>query len=90
MRNTRFERRCTYDVIASILRLSKKGATKTEIMYGANLSYALLNKYLNLLVKNGLLKCKKEGKRVLYIMGENGADFLVKYQEIHTLCKAKK
>ena len=46
-------RRSNIEVIADILRLGEAG--KTEIMYSANMSYFQLQKYLNYLMKLGLI-----------------------------------
>ena len=46
-------RRSSVEVIADILRLGQAG--KTEIMYSANMSYFQLQKYLNYLLKLGLI-----------------------------------
>lgn len=47
-----YSRRSHIEVIADILRIR---GSKTAIMYGANLSYAQTQKYVNLLIKQGLL-----------------------------------
>jgi predicted transcriptional regulator len=46
-------RRSSIEVIADMLRLGEAG--KTEIMYSANMSYFQLQKYLNFLLKQGLI-----------------------------------
>jgi len=46
-------RRSNIEVIADMLRLGEAG--KTEIMYSANMSYAQLQKYLELLLQRGLI-----------------------------------
>ena len=46
-------RRSSIEVIADMLRLGEAG--KTEIMYSANMSYFQLQKYLNFLLKLGLI-----------------------------------
>jgi len=46
-------RRSNIEVIADMLRLGEAG--KTEIMYSANMSYAQLQKYLNFLLRLGLI-----------------------------------
>jgi len=84
-----FSRRCEHDIIASILNLSKEGATRTQIMYGANLSFTLLNKYLDFLIKNELLESRKKEGRILYFLGEKGSNFLSNYREIQILRKNK-
>lgn len=85
----RKQRRCDHDIIANILIISKEGATKTQILYGANLSYALLNKYLEFLTKTGLLEYKiiKKGK-YLFFLTKKGSDYLSYYKGMQ-LCASK-
>ena len=47
-------RRSSVELIADILRLREAG--KTEIMYGANMSYRQLQRYLGFLVKEEFLE----------------------------------
>ena len=47
------QRRSNIEVIADILRLGEAG--KTEIMYGANMSYCQLKKYIDLLTERGFM-----------------------------------
>jgi len=46
-------RRSNIEVMADILRLGKAG--KTEIMYGANMSYRQLQRYLDYLTERGFI-----------------------------------
>jgi predicted transcriptional regulator len=48
--------------MADILRLGKAG--KTEIMYGANMSYRQLQRYLGYLTENGFIDTTKVGNPV--------------------------
>jgi predicted transcriptional regulator len=51
-----FKKRDRATIIANILesiRFNPKGRRKTNIMQSANLSYEQLNKYLDLLIRNG-------------------------------------
>jgi predicted transcriptional regulator len=49
--------RSKLEITADILRLLAKGPTpKTYVMYGANLSYEMLNPYLELLLNAGLIE----------------------------------
>ena len=48
------ERRSNIEVIADILRLGQAG--KTGIMYGANMSYRQLQKYLEFLMEGGFME----------------------------------
>ncbi len=54
------KKRNRYELLADLLKSSKGGARKTSLMYAANLSFDLLNKYLALLAENGFIE-KKDG-----------------------------
>jgi len=72
--------RSRFDIIADILRVVKdNGAKKTQIMYGANLSYRVLTRYLNLVLDACLIKFES-GKRC-YVLTAKGRDFLQRYRE---------
>jgi len=66
-------------IIADILLVVRKGAKKTRIMYQANLSYALLNRYLAETLEAGLITINKDEK--LYEVTRKGEEFLEKYEE---------
>ena len=44
------------DVIIDILQVAKKGAKKTKIVYGANLNFEMLERYVKDLTRMGLIK----------------------------------
>lgn len=71
----RYRRR--FEIIADILDATGDGAKKTRIMYGANLSHSLLEKYLVEMIDIGFLRTNKEG----YEVTEKGQIFLEKYNE---------
>lgn len=48
--------RDTISLIAAVLEVAKTGATKTRIMYKANLSFKLLKKYLEKTLKIGFIR----------------------------------
>jgi len=62
-------------IIADILHVAGRGAKKTRIMYVANLSHGLLEKYLGLTVRSGFLRLNGNG----YEVTERGQVFLEKY-----------
>lgn len=64
------------EIIADILRAAGNGSKKTRIMYFANLSYSLLEKYLNMVIKANMLVCNG-GK---YEITEKGKIFLEKFE----------
>jgi len=71
--------RTRLEIIRDILLITgDKGAKKTHIMYGANLSYRLLTQYLDDASNAGLIACKEES---CYIITEKGEMFLQLYEK---------
>jgi len=64
-------------IIADILNAAGSGAKKTRIMYVANLSHDLLEKYLRETLDIGFLRLNSEG----YEVTERGRAFLEKYAD---------
>jgi predicted transcriptional regulator len=65
------------EIIADVLAVAEGGAGKTQIMYGANLSYMLLTRYLVDVMDMGLVRAEDANT---YTLTEKGAEFL---QEFH-------
>jgi len=77
------KRRGRIEVIASILDVAREGASKTRLVYKANLNFNILNKYLNFLLKNGLItKIGGNGHPILYKTTEKGREFLIRYKQL--------
>ena len=66
-----------FDILADIVRVAGVGARKTKIMYFANLSFVLLNKYLEDALHVGFLRLS----RGQYLMTKKGEAFLERYLE---------
>jgi predicted transcriptional regulator len=66
------------DIIADILQVAKENAKKTQIMYQANLSYKVLQRYLAKLIKASLI-CFENEKRC-YMLTNKGRKFLEAYK----------
>lgn len=79
------KRRDRLDIISEILVIAKDGRLKTQIMYRANLSFAQLNDYLDVLTKMGLLQVKKENRKTTYKTTDKGYRYLEKYTDISDL-----
>jgi len=62
-------------IIADILKAAENGSKKTRIMYLANLSYQLLEKYLWKVINAGLMEHNGEH----YVLTEKGRIFLEKF-----------
>jgi len=67
------------DIIADILLVVRKGAGKTRIMYQANLSYKLLTKYLDDVMKASLV-CFVDNRNC-YVLTSKGEQFLERYKD---------
>lgn len=73
--------RSRFDIIADILHVVKgnNGAKKTQIMYGANLSYQVLTRYLADILEACLIKFEKSKR--CYVLTAKGRAFLEHYSE---------
>lgn len=60
------------DIICDILHLARRPVQRTKIMYNANLSYAQLMRYLNLLMSRNLLSTQHR----MIVSTERGKEFL--------------
>jgi predicted transcriptional regulator len=65
------------EIIVDVLNVASKGAKKTRIMYIANLSHKLLEKYLEESVKLGFIYFSNDS----YEVTEKGRTFLEKYND---------
>ena len=68
-------------IISQILDICIKGASKTRIVYQANLNFRTINPYLDLLTKNGLINVKKE-QTIIYETTPRGLDLLDNFKQI--------
>jgi len=80
------KRRNDLDVCADILRTVKEkgGAKKTHLVYGANLNFKMVNRYMKRLLIAGLVMHEAghgSRDRGLYILTEAGEEFLGKYMD---------
>ncbi len=66
-------------IIAAILEAVGSGASKTRVMYLSNLSFALLEKYLDSVVGSGFVR--NEGSK--YVLTDLGREFLGRYKRFH-------
>jgi len=68
--------RSRLEIIADILKAAGNGAKKTRIMYFANLSYSLLEKYLAAVIKAKMLASNGDK----YEITEKGRVFLERFE----------
>lgn len=75
------------DIIETIKKEGGKSGV-TRILYGANLSYDRLMKYLRELVEAGLIKEIKENEKTLYVLTIKGDNFIKEYKKIKEFAEA--
>ena len=81
MVNGKRQYRSRIQITADILEIAKTGSRKTKIMYLGNLSFDLLQKYLDMLVRFGLLEIHG-GPEKNYVATDKGRRFLEDYHEL--------
>ena len=67
------------DIIADILQVVSQNAKKTQIMYQANLSYKVLQRYLKKITAADLIDYEIEEQ--CYVLTSKGEDFLKAYRD---------
>ena len=75
------QRRSSLDIMARILEIAVNGAKKTHIVYGANLNFKLLQKYLEELERAGLILNGVQ-KGGLIKTTEKGIQYLNHYRDL--------
>jgi len=75
-------KRSRNEIISQILEICKNGASKTKIVYQANLNFRTVNPYLDLLIKNELIRVN-EGRAILYNTTPKGKRLLESIKQIN-------
>ena len=74
-----FPRRSEIEIMCDILEICLEGANKSRVVYGVNLNFSRLNKYLNMLSGLGFLELnvayERSGPSVVYKTTKAGKDF---------------
>ena len=87
----RFKRRSRFEVMYQILSLCRTFQPKTYIMFKCNLSYELLQKYLEILVDGNLLEIVRKGKdREYYRTTDCGERFINEYEKLKSILEEAK
>jgi len=69
------------EIISAILNICVKGSSKTRVVYQANLNFRTVDPYLQLLVKNDLIKVH-EGRHVIYETTEKGISLMKSINQV--------
>lgn len=80
-----FTKRGRLEIVYGILSLCRKPTRKTRILYGCNLSYEQLQRYLEFLVSHELLYSFRSKGRAFYRRTDKGKEFLDGYVHLNCL-----
>jgi len=79
----RRKNRTRLEIAVSMLEIAKQGVKKTQLMYLGNLSFELLQKYLNSLMNSGLIEAQQQGgNQCTYKTTQRGLQFIRDYQDL--------
>jgi predicted transcriptional regulator len=76
------KRRDQLVIMAEIVDITKKGTTKTDIMFRANLSFSQLNQYLTILTQANLLEKLSINGKEIYKATKKGSEFMERQYQI--------
>ena len=79
-------RRSRFEIIGEILSLTTNGAKKTSIVYRANLNFNVVNRYLDLLIQEGLVS-PAAGSSGKFKITKKGLEFMEAYKNLKTVAK---
>jgi predicted transcriptional regulator len=83
MEESRVTKRSRDTIISRILDICSDGASKTRIVYQANLNFKTINPYMDLLIKNELITIKK-GRTLEYRTTERGEALRKNFKQINS------
>jgi predicted transcriptional regulator len=79
------QKRNSLEIVAEILRVARKGARKTRIVYSANLNFKMLEEYLADLMNKGLLTIDSENSDKLIKTTGKGEKYLRQFEQLMVL-----
>ena len=79
------KRRDKLIIMAEIIDIARKGTSKTNIMYKANLSFDQLNQYLSVLSDSSLLEILACERGIYYKATPKGTDLVEKQRQVINL-----
>jgi predicted transcriptional regulator len=80
-------KRSRHEILSKILKICLNGASKTRIVYQANLNFRTVNPYLQTLIKNNLIEaCQGEQReRVRYKTTSEGANLQETMNQVNNI-----
>jgi predicted transcriptional regulator len=77
-------KRSKHEIFSKILEICVDGASKTRIVYQANLNFRTVNPYLQILIKNNLLEASQEDHK-LYKTTAEGVNMYEQISKISSM-----
>jgi len=84
LREKMYKKRRKLEIVRDMLFIVSVKTRKTKIMYQANLSYPLMEKYLKNLLGSGLVQCVDDS---FYLITGKGKEFLQMYADYLERCR---
>ena len=84
LKKSKNKNRSSLEIVRDVLSVASEKKRKTRIMYQANLSYRLMEKYLNRLLESGLMECVNDS---FYVITWRGKEFLQMYDGYLERCQ---
>jgi len=69
-------------IVAEMLRIAQTGVLKSHLMYKVQLNHTKLEAYLDLVLRNNLLRILKTGANNLYKTTPKGLEYMQEYKTI--------
>lgn len=77
------KKRTNDQILSEILKICMNGATKTRIVYQANLNFKTAKPYLDNLTKNGFVEADHYGSKIVYRTTPKGLDLKGRFEQFH-------
>ena len=77
-------KRSKQEIFSRILEICINGASKTRIVYQANLNFRTVNPYLQILIKNNLLEASQEN-HILYKTTREGTNMYETISKVNSM-----
>jgi predicted transcriptional regulator len=78
------KRRSNDLIVSQILKLCVPGASKTRVIYQANLNFLMAKSYLDNLIKSECIEAIPEGSRIVYKTTSKGMDLKERFEQYHS------
>jgi predicted transcriptional regulator len=80
----KLKRRTSDLIVSQILKVCVNGASKTKIVYQANMNFITVKPYLDKLIKTGCIEIVHEGSRILYKTTPKGMNLKERFERFQS------